>query len=333
MNKEHTYCATILPVPESTLRPIWSVMIPTYNCANYLRETLASVLAQDPGPEVMQIEVIDDHSTKDDPEAVVRELAGDRVSFYRQPENVGYIRNFETCLQRSRGQLIHLLHGDDRVLHGFYRKLQQGFEAHPEVGAAFCRHINMDELGNWTNLPELEQPKSGILNNWLDRIAVEQKIQTPSIVVRREVYERLGGFDHRMTCWGEDWEMWVRIAVNYPIWYEAEPLALYRSSSTSLTGSSVRTGRNIQDFRQAISIVREYLPPERTNQLTKVALERTASIALKTAMNFVKTNDLSAAKSQLREAFRCQLSFKTIYLFLKLSIKLIFTRTIILLHL
>jgi glycosyltransferase involved in cell wall biosynthesis len=80
-----------------------------------------------PGVELMQIEVVDDHSTKDDPEAVVRELAGDRVSFYRQSENVGYIKNFETCLQRSRGKLIHLLHSDDCVKDEFYCKLQQAF--------------------------------------------------------------------------------------------------------------------------------------------------------------------------------------------------------------
>ena len=59
--------ARILPVPEGTPRPVWSVMIPTYNCAKYLRETLVSVLAQDPGPEQMQIEVVDDYSTKDEP--------------------------------------------------------------------------------------------------------------------------------------------------------------------------------------------------------------------------------------------------------------------------
>src|SRR5277367_6513526 len=87
-------------VPEGIHRPLWSVMIPTYNCAKYLRQTLESVLAQDPGPEQMQIEVVDDCSTKDDPEAVVRELGKDRVEFYRKPKNEGAIHNFNTCIQR-----------------------------------------------------------------------------------------------------------------------------------------------------------------------------------------------------------------------------------------
>ena len=64
----------IEPVPSSVARPMWSVMIPTYNCARYLRKTLESVLAQDRGPKSMQIEVVDDCSTEDDPEAVVAEF-------------------------------------------------------------------------------------------------------------------------------------------------------------------------------------------------------------------------------------------------------------------
>ncbi len=97
-------------------------MIPTYNCARYLEAALRSVLAQDPGPEAMQIEVVDDHSTADDPEEMVARLGGGRVAFHRQPENVGVVGNLNTCLQRSRGELVHLLHGDDFVLDGFYRR-------------------------------------------------------------------------------------------------------------------------------------------------------------------------------------------------------------------
>ncbi|XHX79220.1 MAG: glycosyltransferase family 2 protein [Stenomitos frigidus ULC029] len=304
-------------------------MIPTYNCAHYLRETLTSVLAQDPGSEVMQIEVVDDHSTKDDPKAVVEELGKGRVSFYQQPRNVGYIKNFETCLQRSRGQLVHLLHGDDCVRDGFYRKLQRGFDENPQAGAAFCRHIHMDEDSHWTWLSSLEQSRSGVLDNWLERIAVKQLIQTPSIVVRRDVYEQLGGFDQRMLCWGEDWEMWVRIAANYPVWYEVEPLALYRKSSTSLTGTSIRTGKNIQDFRKAVRIVQDYLPEANARQLTKVALNNYAFYALDSASQFARVGDSSAAISQIREALKCRSSLRVLQSSMQLSAKIVYQMALI----
>jgi len=119
----HPYRLSVAPVPKGVERPFWSVMIPTYNCANYLRETLASVLAQDMRSEMMQIMVIDDHSTKDDPEAVVREIGNGRVEFYRQEVNVGHVRNFQTCLEKSRGRVVHQLHGDDLVCNGFYDAL------------------------------------------------------------------------------------------------------------------------------------------------------------------------------------------------------------------
>lgn len=313
MNEINSYRAVITPISDGQPRPLWSVMIPTYNCANYLRETLTSVLAQDPGPDIMQIEVVDDHSTKDDPEAVVKELGQGRVGFYRQTENVGYIKNFETCLLRSRGKLIHILHGDDRVRDGFYLKLQRAFEENSEVGAAFCRTLTIDEQGNWTSISALEQSESGILNNWLERIAEYQRIQTPSIVVRREVYERLGGFDRRMFCWAEDWEMWVRIATYYPVWYEVEPLALYRHSSSSLTGRFVRTGKNVHDIRTAISAMQQYLPSDRVNQMTQKSLNAYASLALGMGSQFVNKGDISAAINQIREAFLCSFSLKMVF--------------------
>src|ERR1051326_8157020 len=88
---------TIAPVPSGVVRPLFSVMIPTYNCTQYLREALASVLLQDPGAEQMQIEVVDDCSTDADVRAVVEELGKGRVGYFRQDRNVGSLRNFETC--------------------------------------------------------------------------------------------------------------------------------------------------------------------------------------------------------------------------------------------
>jgi glycosyltransferase involved in cell wall biosynthesis len=305
-------------------------MIPTYNCANYLRETLASVLAQDPGQEVMQIEVVDDHSTKDDPEAVVKELGKGRVSFYRQPENVGYIKNFETCLQRSRGQLIHMLHGDDCVLDGFYLRMHNLFETYPEIGAAFCRQIFMDQQSHWQGLSLLEQSESGVLNNWLERIASAQRITTPSIVVRRDVYEKLGGFDHRFSCTGEDWEMWVRIATEYPVAYEVKPLAAYRIFTPgSLTQSSTRSGKFFQDLRLATEIVQSYLPnymqKTMASKISKQAKEFWAFIAIEHAYQILYTEDVTTLIPfilLMKEALNCSYSFKVIRKIIRLILKI-----------
>jgi len=292
------------PVPEGVERPLWSVMIPTYECAGYLRQALESVLAQDPGPEHMQIEVVDDHSTRDDPEAVVREVGGGRVGFFRQPENVGHVRNFNRCLRRSRGRLVHLLHGDDAVREGFYRRMETAFDARPEIGAAFCRHVFMDEDGHWTSVSRLEQPKSGVLDGWLERIAVGQRLQAPAMVVRREVYERRGGFDDRIAAYGEDWEMWVRIAAHHPVWYETEPLALYRVSTRSLGGRAVRSGENGRDLRRAIDIIRDDLPAERADALSRAAREANAHGCLRRAFRLANAGEMDASLAQLRESVR-----------------------------
>jgi GT2 family glycosyltransferase len=309
--EKYPYRATVPPVPPGTCRPLWSVMIPTYHCATYLRQTLASVLAQDPGPEVMQIEVIDDHSTADDPAAVVEAMGHGRIGFYRQPNNVGITRNFHTCLTRSRGTLIHLLHGDDCVRDGFYRTMQQAFVECPDIGAAFCRHIYMDEYGHLQAISPLEHRASGVLNNGLAWLAAEQRIMTPSMVVRREVYENLGGFDRRLVC-SEDWEMWVRIATHYPIWYEVEPLAVYRMHWHSNTGRHLRTAEDMHYTRLAIDIFQSYLPVHTARDIANHARETYALSALDTAYKMLMRDDMTAALAQVQAALACRRSWKVL---------------------
>ena len=299
--------AIIAPPWPDVPRPRWSVMIPTYECAGHLGETLRSVLRQAPGPDVMQIEVVDDHSVTDDPEAVVRTVGGSRVGFFRQDENVGHVRNFETCLERSRGHLIHLLHGDDGVRDGFYAAMDRAFEAAPSIGAAFCRQIIIDDDGNWLQLSPLEQEERGILDGWLDRIASGQRVQTPAMVVRRSVYEEIGGFDRRLT-WTEDWEMWVRIATRFAVWYETAPLALYRVHERSSSSRQTDTAQTIRDVRRAIEIMHGYLPPNRADVLARAAMRSTARAAIRRGRRFAARGMRAAARSHAREAVRTEAS-------------------------
>ena len=265
----------IKPVPDNILRPLWSVMIPAYNCSQYLAKNIQSVLLQDPGPELMQIEVVDDCSTDADIEALVREAGKGRVSYYRQKENVGSLRNFETCINRANGQFVHLLHGDDEVMDGFYAEIKMLFTSYPTAGAAFTGFTFIDEqnLRLYDNQELLKEP--GLLDNWLIKIARSQLIQPPAIVVRRSVYEKLGSF--YAVHYGEDWEMWVRIAANYPVAHSPRKLALYRVHQNNITSRFFLSGQSITDVLIVVELIQNFLPPEeraKAKRYTKKHLAR-----------------------------------------------------------
>ncbi len=242
-------------------------MIPVYNCSQFLPETLESVLIQAMAEAEMQIEVVDDASTDTDVEALVRRVGKGRISYFRQTQNVGSLRNFETCINRSRGHLIHLLHGDDRVRPGFYKELDQLFQQYPEVAAAFCRFGYMNENSqNLFNHP-IEAPEPGVLSDWLLKISQNNRIQYAAIAVKREVYEQLGCF-YGIT-YGEDWEMWVRIARHYLIAYTPHILADYRRHSNSISGNKHAYGEYFLDLELAMSYIQQHLPSQQRQELLK----------------------------------------------------------------
>ncbi len=293
--------AAITPLPGGA-GPLWSVMIPTYNCARFLAHTLRSVLAQDPGPELMQIEVVDDASS-DDPERVVREVGGDRVGFHRHERNVGHVANFTACLRRSRGELVHLLHGDDLVAPGFYDALARAFATNPRAGLAFCRWEIIDEDGSTISVEAPLQDRAGLLDDAVSRLAEEQRIVTPSVAVRRSVYEQLGSFDSRLVC-AEDYEMWVRIAAHFDVWYEPELLASYRRHDDSNTGRHMRDAEELRYTAEAIELFRPVLPAERAGAIVATARRNYAATALTNARGFAAAGDRGAASAHLRAALR-----------------------------
>jgi glycosyltransferase involved in cell wall biosynthesis len=288
-------------------RPAWSVMIPAYEGAGYLEKTLHSVLAQDAGRDAMQIEVLDDCSPREDLRAVVERVGNGRVGYFRHPRNVGAIANFNTCVERGRGRWVHILHADDMVLPGFYDRLGAAM-AKPEVGAAYCRHAFMDEDGHWNTLTRLERKEPGVLDGqWVEELLAANQLQMASVVVRRSVYEEIGGFDSRLVH-AADWDMWKRIAIRYPVWFDPAILACYRVHAHSDTTRLARTGRNIEDTRRAIALMEARLPRELAKRVSDQARRRCAHNALATAHTLLERGDTSGARAQAREALKTSCS-------------------------
>jgi glycosyltransferase involved in cell wall biosynthesis len=303
----------IKPVGTTTQRPLFSVMIPSYNCIAYLEATIKSVLIQDQGPQKMQITVVDDCSRDGDVKKLVEEVGQGRVQFFQQPQNRGSLRNFETCLNEANGHYVHLLHGDDLVKPGFYSEIEALFTAFPATGAAITNYNWINE--NWEestpNGPLLREP--GILNNWLYKIASRQMVQPPAVVVKRSVYEKLGGFF--AVHYGEDWEMWVRIAAHYAVAYSPKCLATYRGGhSTNISSQSVLSGQNITDLKKVISIVQDYLPPEKKRKLKQKALKNySISFAKSSYRVYTQKKDEKAALQLAKGALKLDINPHMLY--------------------
>ena len=313
----------IAPLADGVERPMWSVVVPLYNSLEYLESTLRSVLIQDPGRDKMEIIVVDDCSTDGDVAAFVEQVGKGRIRYHRHKENIGLLRNFEACINLSKGHYIHMLHGDDEVMEGFYDQILSLFNDYPTMGAAFTEFEYIDKNGKklWDNTPVSNQ--RGILENWLDTIAENQRLQFCSKVVKRSTYEKVGSFYGSL--FAQDWIMWVKIAAYFQVAYSPKVLARYRRIDGNSTASNMRSGKNFENTLECLSILSEFIPAERRDKVVQKAKIKVAENHSQWAHNiYHEYHDVRSAINQVIKSLKLHTNFKVIWysalLFVKVMI-------------
>jgi glycosyltransferase involved in cell wall biosynthesis len=291
-----------VPAVTGADRPRWSVVIPVHNCADYLAQALPEVVSQLANRDDAEIIVVDDASS-DNPEQVVDRLGRGRVRYRPNPGHLGAIGTFNRCLALATGELVHLLHGDDGVLPGFYTAMEQAL-AEPTVVAAVCRVRDLDAHNTPLYATRSYRKGTGVWTNALDAFAVSNRVRAPGIVVRRAAYERVGGYRSDLPH-AADWDMWTRLAAEGPIVFVDEVLAVYRRHNTSDSWPRIRTGANVRERVSAIGVVSAYVAPNRRALTTRKALAYSVVFAARTALSLVKAGEWSAAGRQAYEAVRC----------------------------
>jgi glycosyltransferase involved in cell wall biosynthesis len=277
-------------------------MIPVHNCADYLARALPEVLAQLADRADAEIIVVDDASA-DQPGTVVARIAGDRVQYRPNPGHLGAVGTFNRCLDLATGELVHLLHGDDEVLPGFYAAMEEAL-ADPSVSAAVCRAEDVDADSSPLYVTRSYRQGTGVWTDALDALAVSNRVRAPGIVVRRAAYEEVGGYRAELPH-AADWEMWTRLAAHGPVVFVDQVLARYRRHAGSDTSERVRTGANVRERVTAIGVIVEHVTPERRHRVRRKALAYTVYFATRTALSSARTGSWSTARRQGWEAIRC----------------------------
>lgn len=226
----------------TTDRPVVSVILPTYNRAHILRQSIRSVLDQ--SFERFELIVIDDAST-DNTDEVVASVTDDRIRYFKHTENRGAPAARNTGIARAQGEYIAFQDSDDEWLRDKLEKQLEAFEhAARDVGVVYTGLVRILN-GEKRYLPQSNvRHTEGDISKSLSR---RNFISTPVAMVQKGCFDAVGPFDERV--WPlSDWELWIRIAKEFTFAHVDEVLV----SSEVRPDSISRNNRALVEAREQI---------------------------------------------------------------------------------
>ncbi|WP_162926613.1 glycosyltransferase family 2 protein [Pedobacter chitinilyticus] len=201
-----------------------SIIIPSYNYANFIIETLTSIRGQK--YEHWEAIVVDDGST-DNTEALVLELAKvDARIIYVYQENKGLSAARNTGIKKASGDYIQFLDADDLISEDKIQLQLDHFAADKNLGISYCNTYYFTN----NNIQERYRSLDLTQQEWIirlnDRPTTEQLwelvnrniMPVNSPLVKREVVKKVGDFNTELTSL-EDWEYWFKSAMYFKFGY------------------------------------------------------------------------------------------------------------------
>jgi glycosyltransferase involved in cell wall biosynthesis len=183
--------------------PFISVLIPTYNCAQYIRQAVDSVLSQD--YDNLEIIIVDDGSTDNTKEIVetynYTSLQRKMVKyFYKENEGIAATRNY--CMEKASGEYLAWVDADDYWVQGKLKAQLNYFKEHPDCEIVFAKFENFFENEDLKNLPRFKSEM---------KYAERAHSHFTTALMKKEIFEKSGNF---MLTIGEDLEIVSRMMVS-----------------------------------------------------------------------------------------------------------------------
>lgn len=252
------------------IAPTVSVVIPCFNVGRYLEGAVDSVLAQSGrGIEKGSIEVVvvDDASTEQETSDALERLKrrGESVVVLRHTTNSGVSAARNSGLAAVRGDWIAFLDADDYWLPGSLSARLAASAIHPSAGwvVADVARETMDgtrttegvfrdgSVAQGLLADAFRTGAPALLTDPLPTILEAMFVNTDTVLMRRELARRVGGFEEQLKI-GEDDHYWIRAANVSPVVFLPETVAVYRIRPGSAYESSSSPGSGAASTRSLL---------------------------------------------------------------------------------
>lgn len=217
---------------KNTNEPLFSVIIPLYNKAPYIKRTLDSVLSQ----TIDNFEIVVVGGNSDDGgEDIVYGYTDSRIRFVREiDKGVSAARN--QGINEAKGKYISFLDADDEWLPEYLEKIRQLILKYPNAGAYAASLYIVSHQKKITSriCNGISGEEDGIYNDFFEQCILGGRvINSSSTTIPREIFKKIGLFNINATEF-EDHDMWCRVALFYDIVATTIPLVICHTECSEI---------------------------------------------------------------------------------------------------
>ncbi|MBU7585853.1 MAG: glycosyltransferase family 2 protein [Nostoc sp. TH1S01] len=309
-----------MPINLNLPEPLVSVVIPTYNRPDYLKQAIASAVNQ----TYQNIEIIvSDNCSDENPQAIIESFHDDRIRFWRHPENVGMLANQMHAFKMARGRYVASLHDDDIWNQEFLAKLVPPLEANSNLILAFCDQYIIDGNGNINEIGTEENTRGfqrdilapGIHKSFTKIGLIDKSIATAaSCVIRNHLID----WDSIPQEVGGMWDLYLTYLCcisGYHAYYEPTRLTYYRGhaqTDTMLSGSRNAQAK-IRKAKSEIFCYKTFMEDSRLQEFYEYFQTKWLEAHTTLGIGLMRNQQITAARPYLLQALKKQkLNFRTL---------------------
>jgi glycosyltransferase involved in cell wall biosynthesis len=288
--------------------PSVSVIIPAYNVAPFIGETLESVFAQ----TFTDFEVIVVNDGSPDTEEFERAIQSYRKRIcYLKQENSGASVARNTGLRAARGELIAFLDADDLWSPNYLDeqlKFMREYDSDLVCADAMIFGASADSGRSYMDSLMATAPPEGRVT-FLELVNAERSLITSGVLARRDLIFEVGLFDETLRN-AQDFDLWLRLARHGArLAYHRHVLLSYRSRPDSLSGDAINSHQRELRIFDKIEQSYDFTPAERA-EVAVVIRNRRALLKYELGKLYLVPGDFGRARESFANAISLRRSWK-----------------------
>jgi glycosyltransferase involved in cell wall biosynthesis len=256
-------------------KPWLTVIMPVYRGERWIEQSLQSLAGQcGSGVELIVIDSSPDNATTE----IVRRFS-DRLQLRLEAKSTlpSWQTKTNKAVEMASADHICWLHHDDMWMEGRTAAIRSWINAAPQAALHIAGSVVIDEAGRRLGVWRCPFGNDGPVDQamFVERMLVQNSISAPAPIYRKDAWLAAGGLDEALWYTG-DWDIWLKLAAQGPVYHHREVTTAFRVHRASLTITGSRDGA---DFEQQMrTVLDRHLPSLRAHRR---AVERASVASIK----------------------------------------------------